>query len=89
MEKFEKSFEDMDVRSEYMEGKMQSTTAMSTPADQVDNLLQEIATANGLEVGGMLDNAGPVGSGVPEAEKAEEAKPGADDLEARLAALRK
>ena len=40
MEEFEKQFEDMDVRSGYMEDTMESTTAMSTPPEQVDNLIQ-------------------------------------------------
>lgn len=40
MEDFEKNFEDMDVRSGYMESTMDSTTLMSTPPDQVDQLIQ-------------------------------------------------
>ena len=40
MAEFEKQFEDMDVRSGYMEDTMESTTAMSTPPEQVDNLIQ-------------------------------------------------
>jgi charged multivesicular body protein 1 len=40
MEEFERQFEDMDVRSGYMEDTMEATTAMSTPPEQVDNLIQ-------------------------------------------------
>jgi charged multivesicular body protein 1 len=40
METFEKQFEDMDVRSMYMEQTMDSTTALSTPPEQVDGLIQ-------------------------------------------------
>ena len=40
MEQFEKNFEDMDVRSGYMEGAMESSTSMTTPPEQVDNLIQ-------------------------------------------------
>jgi len=40
MEQFEKQFEDMDVRSGYMETAMESTTAMATPPEEVDALIQ-------------------------------------------------
>jgi charged multivesicular body protein 1 len=40
MEQFEKQFEDMDVRSGYMESTMESTTALTTPPEQVDALIQ-------------------------------------------------
>ena len=35
MDEFERQFEDMDVVSGYMEGAMDSTTALSTPPEQV------------------------------------------------------
>ena len=50
MEQFEKQFADMDVRTGYMEGAMDSTTAMSTPPDQVDQLIQMVADEYGLQV---------------------------------------
>mmetsp|Transcript_19759 Transcript_19759/g.19086 ORF Transcript_19759/g.19086 Transcript_19759/m.19086 type:complete len:203 (-) Transcript_19759:221-829(-) len=84
MAEFEKQFEDMDVRSGYMESTMEATTSMSTPPEQVDSLIQMVADEAGLQVGGMLDKAGPVGNAIPEAEKAAPV----NDLEARLAALR-
>lgn len=40
MDAFEKNFEDMDVRSGYMEGAMEATTSMTTPPEEVDNLIQ-------------------------------------------------
>jgi charged multivesicular body protein 1 len=40
MADFEKNFEDMDVRSGYMESTMQNTTSMSTPPEEVDNLMK-------------------------------------------------
>jgi charged multivesicular body protein 1 len=40
MEQFEKQFEDMDVRSGYMESTMESTTSLTTPPEQVDALIQ-------------------------------------------------
>jgi charged multivesicular body protein 1 len=42
MEEFERQFENMDVRSGYMESTMESTTSLSTPPEQVDNLIQVI-----------------------------------------------
>jgi charged multivesicular body protein 1 len=88
MEEFAKSFEDMDVRSGYMESTMESSTSMTTPPEEVDNLLQMVADEAGLQISGQLDSAGPVGSGVKK-----EAAPAqvneADNLEKRLAELRK
>lgn len=89
MENFEKAFEDMDVKSGYMEGAIDATTSMSTPPEQVDALLEQIAAANGLEVGNMLDSAGTLKNKSvvnPATEQVKE--PAADDLEARLRALR-
>ncbi|KAI8608675.1 charged multivesicular body protein 1b [Chytriomyces sp. MP71] len=49
MDKFEQQFEDLDVQTAYMEGAMGQTTAMTTPGDQVDDLINQIADENGLE----------------------------------------
>lgn len=84
MESFEQQFEDLDVRSAYMEGAMNSTTANSTPSDQVDTLIQMVADENGLQVAGQIDSAG-IGSNPLPVQKVEES----NDLSARLAALRK
>lgn len=54
MDEFERQFEDMDVVSGYMESAMDSTTALATPPEQVDSLIQEVADAAGLEVAGMM-----------------------------------
>jgi charged multivesicular body protein 1 len=86
MDKFEQQFEDLDVKTQYMEGAMNATTATSTPADQVDELIAQVADANNLELGDAFSQAGPVGKKAPEVKEA--AKPVADDLEARLANLR-
>ncbi|KAJ3295933.1 Charged multivesicular body protein 1a [Rhizoclosmatium sp. JEL0117] len=50
MDRFEQQFEDLDVQTSYMENAMGQTTAMTTPADQVDELLQKVADENGLEL---------------------------------------
>lgn len=65
MEDFEKQFEDMDVRSGYMESTMDATTMMSTPPEQVDQLIQMVADEAGLKVKDSLD-ASAVPSGVPQ-----------------------
>lgn len=40
MDQFEKQFEDMDVRSAYMEDAINTSTSMTTPPEQVDELIQ-------------------------------------------------
>lgn len=40
MDQFEKQFEDMDVRSAYMEDAINTSTSMTTPPEQVDDLIQ-------------------------------------------------
>jgi len=85
MDKFESQFEDLDVKTQYMEGAMNATTATSTPSDQVDDLIMMVADKNNLELGDAFSDIGPVGKTETEAEKpAAEA----NDLEARLANLR-
>jgi hypothetical protein len=43
MDKFEAQFADLDVQTSYMEDTMQSTTAVSTPQDQIDDLMKQAA----------------------------------------------
>lgn len=50
MDKFESQFEDLDVQTEYMENSMGHTTALTTPQDQVEELMQQVAEENGLEM---------------------------------------
>ncbi len=49
MDSFEKQFEDLDVRSEYMENAMTSSTAMTTPQNEVESLMQQVADENQIE----------------------------------------
>eukprot|EP00531_Pseudo-nitzschia_arenysensis_P011607 CAMPEP_0116134528 /NCGR_PEP_ID=MMETSP0329-20121206/10694_1 /TAXON_ID=697910 /ORGANISM="Pseudo-nitzschia arenysensis, Strain B593" /LENGTH=206 /DNA_ID=CAMNT_0003629245 /DNA_START=99 /DNA_END=719 /DNA_ORIENTATION=+ len=88
MDKFEQQFEDLDVKTQYMEGTMNATTATSTPAEQVDTLIGQVADANNLELGEAFSQAGPVGKKTPTVKESTAEKPIADDLEARLANLR-
>ena len=85
MGEFEKQFEELDVHSQVLEGAMTSATTLTTPQDQVDNLIVQVAEENGMDVLSQLAEATP-GVGVPT-----EAKPVAneeDDLSRRLAELR-
>lgn len=66
---------------------MNATTAMSTPAEQVDDLIGMVADQHNLALGDAFSQAGPVGKKTP-AKAQEEKEPVADDLEARLANLR-
>merc|ERR1712176_628537 len=65
MDKFEQQFEDLDVKTQYMDGVMNSTTATTTPVDQVDSLIQYVADTNNLELGEAFTEAGPIGNKVP------------------------
>lgn len=81
MEKFEKQFENLDVQIETMEGSMQNTTALTTPQDQVESLMREVADENGLELDLSMANA-PTGNAQSQMEKEDKA------LTERLAKLR-
>ena len=50
MDKFESQFADLDVQTSYMESTMSDTTAIATPQDQVDSLINQVADEAGLEV---------------------------------------
>eukprot|EP01112_Ceratiomyxa_fruticulosa_P004855 TRINITY_DN1540_c0_g1_i5.p1 TRINITY_DN1540_c0_g1~~TRINITY_DN1540_c0_g1_i5.p1 ORF type:complete len:115 (+),score=31.39 TRINITY_DN1540_c0_g1_i5:353-697(+) len=60
MDQFEKQFEDLDVQSEYVEAAMSQSTTLSTPADQVDLLINQVADEHGLELAGKLGTVVPV-----------------------------
>ncbi|KAL7420341.1 Vacuolar-sorting protein SNF7 [Cryptotrichosporon argae] len=49
MDKFETQFADLDVQTSYMESTMSDTTALTTPQDQVDALIGQVADEAGLE----------------------------------------
>jgi charged multivesicular body protein 1 len=80
MDRFDKTFESLDVQSMTMEQSMQSTNSMSTPVDQVDTLIQQVAQEHGLEVGEQL-------GGVPQHAPPSAAKE-QDELTARLERLK-
>ena len=84
MDKFESQFADLDVQTSYMEDTMSSTTAVSTPQDQIDLLMQQTAEEANIELQQEL------GTSVPESEPTSKDKIGQEDakLADRLRALR-
>lgn len=83
MDSFEGQVENLNVQTAYMETAMSSSQALSTPADQVSNLMQQVADEHGLELGGMLG-----ASAVPSGAHRESGAVEADPLTERLAKLR-
>lgn len=97
MDRFDKTFESLDVQSMTMEQSMQSSSSMSTPVDQVDrcgpggglmpllnathSLIAQVAQEHGLEVGEQLNGVSVPASSAP-------ATAEQDDLTARLERLK-
>lgn len=79
MDKFEKQFDNLDVRSQYMEDAMNTTTSLTTPEDEVNSLIAEVADEHNLIIQGSID--------VP-LSKRDEFQVQADDLSNRLAKLK-
>mmetsp|Transcript_13308 Transcript_13308/g.40265 ORF Transcript_13308/g.40265 Transcript_13308/m.40265 type:complete len:199 (-) Transcript_13308:24-620(-) len=82
METFERQFENLDVQSEFVEGAMSQQAALSTPEDDVNMLVQQVADEHGLESRLALPNAAATpaaGSAVASSD---------DDLGRRLAELK-
>lgn len=88
MDTFESQFADLDVQTSYMEDAMSSTTATTTPQDQIDLLLQQTAEEANIELQQGLGSTDLAGR-VPEL-KEPETKVGDEDkqLADRLRALR-
>lgn len=87
MEKFESQFEDLDVRTAVMDDTLNSATAMSTPTNQVDALIQQVAEESGLEMVDQLRDMEAPGTSI-RSETSVSADPKEDELNKRLAALR-
>eukprot|EP00053_Salpingoeca_punica_P019652 m.200550 g.200550 ORF g.200550 m.200550 type:complete len:212 (+) comp17695_c0_seq3:286-921(+) len=92
MDKFETQFTDLDTRTGILEGAMAGATSLSTPEDQVDNLIKEVADEAGLELTAQMQAAGTT---LPTATATATAAPGKtlshaedEDLSRRLAQLR-
>ncbi|KAJ5075987.1 charged multivesicular body protein 1b [Anaeramoeba ignava] len=79
MDQFEKQFGDLDVMTETMSESMDSTNAMTTPTDEVDILIKQVADEHGIQIGTQLETS-------PLDNQKQEVKE--DDLTARLQKLR-
>jgi charged multivesicular body protein 1 len=86
MDKFESQFSDLDVQTSYMEDAISSTTAVSTPQDQVDSLMRQMAEEANIEL--QHDLASKDLSGVPSLATKESIGEEDDKLAERLRALR-
>ena len=94
MDSFEKQFENLDVQAEYVGTAMGNTTAMSTPQEDVDLLMQQVADEHNIS----LVHAMPVaGSLLPTPARVAAVEPPApvpvavdeeDELSRRLAELK-
>lgn len=83
MDRFETQVENLNVQTAYMETSMSTTAALTTPEDQVTDLMQQVADEHGLELGSQL---GPTPLSSVEASAVKGAE--ADPLSERLARLR-
>jgi len=88
MDKFESQFSDLDVQTNYMEETMSNTTAVSTPQDQVDSLMKQMADEANIEL--EHDLASKDLQHVPDLAAKERAMVGEEDavLAEKLRALR-
>jgi charged multivesicular body protein 1 len=88
METFEKQFEELDVRAGVMDSAMSSATTLSTPQDQVDLLIKQVADENGLELMDQVANAPSANASAIGASTTGRTKKEDDELNNRLSALR-
>lgn len=85
MDKFDQVSESLDVGTATMEQGMAGATSMSTPIDEVDALISQVADENELEISEQLDGGMKVTKKQP-AEKASDKE--ADELLGRLEKLK-
>jgi charged multivesicular body protein 1 len=85
MEKFEGQFEDLDVQTSYMESAMGESAAVSTPQDQVDLLMSQVADEAGIEREQAVTETQ---ASLPELKEAAKEPVEEDQLATRLRALR-
>uniref|UniRef100_A0A9L0TP85 Charged multivesicular body protein 1A n=1 Tax=Equus caballus TaxID=9796 RepID=A0A9L0TP85_HORSE len=84
MDRFEQQVQNLDVHTSVMEDSMSSATTLTTPQEQVDSLIMQIAEENGLEVLDQLSRLPEGASAVGESSVRSQE----DQLSRRLAALR-
>jgi charged multivesicular body protein 1 len=86
MDKFETQFEDFDVKTSVMDDAMGSATTTSTPVNQVEALMRQVADENGMEISEQMASV-PAGTIAASVEPSASATVD-DPLSRRLAALR-
>lgn len=59
MDKFESQFEDLDVATGYYENATSSATAVGTPQEDVDRLMNQVADEAGVEMHQQMEAATP------------------------------
>ncbi|XP_019596084.1 charged multivesicular body protein 1a [Rhinolophus sinicus] len=84
VDRFEQQTQSLDVHTSVMEDSMSSATTLSTPQEQVDSLIVQIAEENGLEVLDQLSQLPEGASALGESSVHSQE----DQLSRRLAALR-
>lgn len=84
MDRFEQQVQNLDVHTSVMEDSVSSATTLTTPQEQVDSLIVQIAEENGLEVLDQLSQLPEGASAVGESSVRSQE----DQLSRRLAALR-
>jgi len=72
MDKFETQFEDLDVATSYYENATTSATAVGTPQDDVDKLMNQVADEAGVELNQEMATAAPVSKIGPTVQKEDE-----------------
>ena len=83
MDKFESQFEDLDVATGYYENATSSATAVGTPQEDVDRLMNQVADEAGLELHQEMADAMPATKVGPSATEQKE-----EELGERLRQLR-
>ncbi|KAL5010723.1 hypothetical protein ScPMuIL_013028 [Solemya velum] len=84
MDRFEQQFENLDVQSQVMENTMCNTSTLTTPQNEVDGLMQQVADEAGLELNMDLPQAQGSTIGATSTQASQEQ----DELSSRLAKLR-
>ncbi|KZS97871.1 hypothetical protein SISNIDRAFT_481752 [Sistotremastrum niveocremeum HHB9708] len=87
MDKFETQFSDLDVQTSYLEDSISTTTAINTPQDQIDLLLQQTAEEANIDLQHSLGDKELSGK-VPDLSIKEPVVQEDDKLTERLRALR-
>jgi charged multivesicular body protein 1 len=81
MQQFEKQFENLDLQTQVVDGVMSQQANLSTPEEDVNSLLQQVADEHNLEFSVNMPSA--AGTSVQQQQAAPES-----DLSKRLAELR-